>query len=142
MTVSAFEATPGPDPTELPSVPAEGLRLTLELPDEATAGEELHYIAALTNPSADAIDLRPCPAYRQSLVTPSGQISADYVLDCHAVSSIGPGETRRFAMEFAVPASQLPTEAAALIWELDPYYSQGLLPRGPAQKVSLRIVAP
>jgi hypothetical protein len=97
---------------------------------------------ALTNPSANAIALSPCPPYRASLVSPGGLISADYVLDCVAVPSIGPGETRRFAMELAIPASQTPTAAAALVWELDPYYSQGFPPRGPAQKVTLRIVAP
>ena len=140
--VSAFEETVGPSPTEPPAVPAEGLRLALEVPDQATAGAALHYVAALTNPTAGAISLTPCPAYRESLVTPSGQLAVDYVLDCAAVPSIDPGQTVRFAMVFEIPDSLPPTDKAALIWELDPYHSQGFLPRQPAQKVAIRIVAP
>ena len=116
--------------------------MTLEAPDQATAGEALHYIAALTNPSAAAIDLSPCPAYRESLVTPDGQVTEEYVLDCQAVASIGPGETLRFAMVLAIPATEKPTAAAALIWELDPVLQPGPSAAGPAQKVALRIVAP
>jgi hypothetical protein len=142
MTVSPFEETPGPSPTEPPAVPAEGLRLALEVPDEASAGGALHYIALLTNPTASAIPLSPCPAYRESLVTPTGQLTDDYVLDCLAMPWIGPGETQRFAMVLEIPPSQLPTANAALVWELDPYYSEGFLARGPAQKVAFRIVAP
>jgi hypothetical protein len=142
MTVSPFEETPGPTPTEPPAVPAEGLHLALEVPDEARAGEALDYVAALTNPTASAIPLSPCPAYRESLVTPSGQLTVDYVLDCLAVPSVGPGETKRFAMVLEIPPSQLPTADAALVWELDPYYSEGFLARQPAQKVTFRIVAP
>jgi hypothetical protein len=114
----------------------------LSEPDHATAGEALQYIAALTNPSMSAVALAPCPAYRESLVTPSGQIKADFLLNCAAAPSIGAGETLRFAMVFEVPRSQGPTDSAALIWELDPYYSEGFLARQPAQKVVVRIVAP
>ena len=142
VSVSAFEKTPGPSPSEPPTVPAEALRLALDVPDQATAGQALQYVAALTNPSASAIALTACPAYRESLVTPSGQVSLDYFLNCVAAPSIGPGETVRFAMVFEIPPSQAPTDQAALIWELDPYYGEGFLLRGPAQKVVLRIVAP
>jgi hypothetical protein len=142
MTVAPFEETPGPSPTQPPAVPAEGLRLTLQIPDEAKAGGALHYIAALTNPTASTIPLSPCPSYRESLVTPTGDLTKDYVLDCLAMPSVGPGETKRFAMALEIPSSQLPTADAALVWELDPYYSEGFPARGPAQKVGLRIVAP
>lgn len=142
MTASAFEATPGPSPTEPPAVPAESLRPALEVPDQATAGSALHYVAALTNPTAAAISLTPCPAYRESLVTPSNQLAVDYLLDCAAAPSIGPGQTVRFAMELQIPSAQPPTDQAALIWELDPYYSEGFPARQPAQKVAIRIVAP
>jgi hypothetical protein len=142
LTVSAFEETPGPAPTEPPTVPAEGLRLALDVPDEATAGEALHYIAALTNPTTSAIALTPCPAYRESLVTQSGQLTAELVLGCAAATSVAPGETVRFAMLFEIPRSQPATADAALVWELDPYHSEGFLPRGPAQKVVVRIIAP
>jgi hypothetical protein len=111
------------------------------VPDQATTGAVLHYVAALTSPTADAISLTPRPAYRESLISVGGQLAVDYLLDCAAVPSIGPGQTVRFAMELAIPSSQPPAEAA-LIWELDPYYSEGFLARQPAQKVVIRIVAP
>ncbi|HZC33477.1 MAG TPA: DUF4232 domain-containing protein [Candidatus Bathyarchaeia archaeon] len=142
MTVSPFEETPGPSLTEPPAVPAEALRLALEVPDHGTAGNALDYIAALTNPSTAAISLDPCPAYRESLVTPGGQIALDYLLNCAAVPSIGPGETVRFAIVLEIPRSQPPTTQATIVWELDPYYSEGFLARSPAQKVALGIIAP
>jgi hypothetical protein len=142
VTVAAFEETPEPSPTEPPAVPAEGLRHALGVPDQTTAGAKLHYVAALTNPTASAISLTPCPPYRESLVTASGQLAVDYLLDCAAAPSVGPGETVRFAMEFEIPSSQPPTDQAALVWELDPFYSEGFLARQPAQKVAIRIVAP
>jgi hypothetical protein len=101
----------------------------------------LRYVAALTNPSASAIDLRPCPTYRESLVSTAGKLDRDYVLDCATVAAIGPGETVRFAMMFDIPRYQSPIDSAALVWELDPYYSDGFAPRSPAQKVAIRIVA-
>ena len=66
----------------------------------------------------------------------------DYLLDCAAVPSIGPGQTVRFAMEFEIPSSQPSTDQAALVWELDPFHSEGFLARQPAEKVGIRIVAP
>jgi hypothetical protein len=142
MTVSPLEETQGPSPTEPPAVPAEGLRVALDVPAHGTAGEALHYIAALTNPSTAAISLDPCPAYRESLVTPGGQVALDYLLNCAAVPSIDPGETARFAMVLEIPRSQPATTQAAIVWELDPYYSEGFLARSPAQKVALKIAAP
>lgn len=142
VTVSAFEETTGPSPTEPAEVPAEGLRLALEVPDQVTAGAALHYVAALTNPTASSISLTPCPAYRESLVTASGQLAVDHLLDCAAVASIGPGQTVRFGMVFEIPSSQPSTEQAALVWELDPFHTEGFLTRQPAQKIVIRIVAP
>jgi hypothetical protein len=116
--------------------------VALEVPDHGTVGEALHYIAALTNPSTAAISLDPCPAYRESLVATGGLVALDYLLNCAVMPSIGPGKTVRFAMVFEIPPSQPPTTQAAIVWELDPYYSQGFLARSPAQKVAIRIIAP
>jgi hypothetical protein len=142
LTVSPFKATPGPEPTDPPTVPAEGLRLALEVPDHATAGETLRYLAALTNPTSGAIALAPCPAYRETLASSGAPLVEEHLLNCDAIPSIGPGQTVRFAMVLDIPASQLPTEKAAVVWELDPSYGEGLPPRSPAQKAPIRIVAP
>jgi hypothetical protein len=142
LTVSAFEATTGPEPSDPPAVPAEGLRLALEVPDHATAGETLQYVAALTNPSSSAIALSPCPAYRETLAWSGESLVEEHLLNCDAVPSIGPGQTVRFAMVLDIPARQWPRDSAAIIWELDPWYGDGFPPRSPAQKVPIRIVAP
>lgn len=142
MTVAAFDETPGPSPTEPPSVPAESLRLTLVVPDHAVAGQTLDYVAILTNQTADPIALDPCPSYEERINARGGPVVAYYVLACATVPVIAPGASVRFAMELDLPATLPPDDSAALVWALDPYHGQGFAPRPPEQKVPIRVVAP
>lgn len=139
FAVGPFEQVPAPAPTEPPAIPAQTLTLALEVPAQATRGQPFHYVAALTNPSGHPIALEPCPAYQESLLGQHSQVVADFYLNCTASPSIGPCETVRFAMVLDVPTSFALGEAA-LIWQLDPFFSQGLLPRQPAQKVTVRVI--
>lgn len=139
FAVGPFEQVPSPAPTEPPAIPAQTLNLALEVPAQATRGQAFHYIAALTNPSGHPIALERCPAYQESLIGQHSQVVADFYLNCTACPSIGPGETVRFAMVLDVPTSFAPGDAA-LVWQLDPFFSQGLLPRQPAQKVTVRVI--
>jgi len=41
-----------------------------------------------------------------------------------------------------IPASLPALDDAALVWILDPYYSEGFPPRSPAQELRIRIVSP
>ena len=50
-------------PAALLPVDRNGLRVTLELPDDAIPGEPLRYLVRLANPTAFPISLNPCPAY-------------------------------------------------------------------------------
>jgi hypothetical protein len=142
LTVSPFDETPGPSPTEPPAVPAESLRLTLVVPDHAVAGQTLDYVAILTNQTADPIALDPCPAYEERINARGGPLVAYYVLACATVPVIAPGASVRFAMELDLPATLPPDDSAALVWILDPYHSLGFEPRFPEQKVPIRVVAP
>jgi hypothetical protein len=45
-------------------------------------------------------------------------------------------------MELDIPASLPASDDAAIVWSLDPYYSEGFPPRSPAQKLRIRIVSP
>lgn len=142
MSVGPFEATAGPDPTDPPAIPAEALQLTLEVPDHAVAGQVLAYVAILSNPTADPIELQPCPAFEERLNTRGGPVVVAHVLACAAVPSIAPGESVRFAMELDVPVDLPADPDAALVWALDPYGVEGFPPRGPEAKVPLPVVRP
>jgi hypothetical protein len=142
ISVAPFDATPGPSPSDPPAVPAEALKVALEVAGQATAGQTLHYVARLTNPTTHLIDLRACPAYSERINSVGGEIAAVYLLDCAGVQTIAPGVSVRFAMQLEIPASIPASDEAALVWSLDPYYSEGFPPRPPAEKVKIRIIAP
>jgi len=142
VSVAAFDATPRPSPSDPPVVPAEALKVTLDVPDHGAAGQTLHYVVTLTNPTAFPIGLRPCPAYMERINSVGGGVAVDYVLDCAAVPTIAPGASVRFAMELAIPASMPASDKAAIVWSLDPYSSEGFPPRPPAEKLPIRIIVP
>ena len=63
VSTSAF--TPHVEPTSEES-PLRFLRATLlDAPTSARAGETLHFRVRLTNSSADAVSLSPCPGFYQ-----------------------------------------------------------------------------
>lgn len=142
LSIGPFEAVPGPDPTEPPALPAETLHLALELPARATIGEPLHYVAVLSNETASAVSLAPCPVYMERLNTRGQPIVARFVLNCEPSRVIEPGQALRFEMVMELPPSLQPTNDAALVWALDPYGSQGFAPRSPEAKLPIALVAP
>ena len=142
VSIGPLGVTPGPAPSDPPPVPAEALRVALVVADHATAGQTLHYVAILTNPTSNPIALSPCPAYQERINAAGGGVVADYVLDCSPAPTIGAGASVSFAMELAVPASLQAFDGAALVWTLDPYVSEGGAPRPPNVKLPIRIVEP
>jgi hypothetical protein len=133
---------PAATPSEPPAIPAEALRLTLRAPAQAVVGQPLRYTAILANPGATPIGLTPCPSYQERLNTPGGPVVGEYVLNCASAPAIAPGQRVAFAMVLDVPASLPPASDAALVWILDPFYSEGFAPTGPAVKVPITVVAP
>ena len=142
ITVGAFEPTPEPAPTDPPAIPAEALEVRLEVPDHVTAGQTLDYVVVLTNPTSNPVVLSPCPTYQERINSVGGGVVADYVLDCASVPKIAAGASVRFAMKLDIPASVPASDVAAIVWSLDPYYSEGSSPRSPTQKLPIRILAP
>lgn len=142
ISAAAFEETPGPPPTEPPTIPAEALSLVLVAPDHVVAGRTLEYQATLTNSTSQPIVLAPCPSYQERLNSKGGGIVAVYVLACETVPILEPGASATFAMELDVPPATPPDAGSALVWVLDPYHTQGFEPREPGAKVALPIVTP
>jgi hypothetical protein len=84
----------------------------------ARAGTWLDYTVVLTNRSQQTFAFgRACPAYTEGIGAVQNEA---YVLNCHAVGSIAPGGSVRFAMRVRVPAhTKLPL--SALGWTLAPH---------------------
>jgi hypothetical protein len=101
--------------------PIQGATVQIELPSAVDAGKTLNYVISLTNPTATDMVLAPCPSYQQELGQ-AGTIPLEF--NCPAVHLLLAHETRRFAMELAVPAD-FPTGPAEIYWNVaaatDPY---------------------
>lgn len=82
----------------------------------AHPGSWLFYTVVLTNRSRQPFRFGPaCPAYTEGFVRPQA-----YVLNCHPVGSIGPGQSVRFAMRLRVP-KRLSLLMPAFDWTLAPH---------------------
>jgi uncharacterized protein DUF4232 len=84
----------------------------------AGAGGRLSYTVVLTNRSRRTFTFgRTCPAYTEGI---GGAQNQAYILNCHAVGSIGPGRSVRFAMRVRVP-QRLRDPFPPLGWTLAPH---------------------
>jgi hypothetical protein len=84
----------------------------------AQAGSWLSYTVVLTNSSKHPFRFgRTCPAYTEGLGASQNQA---YILNCHSVGPIAPGQSVRFAMRVRVPAHERET-FPALGWTLAPH---------------------
>jgi hypothetical protein len=142
LTVGNFSPIPAPDPTDPPILGIEALQVALETPDHATPGHSLQYVAILRNPTSEPISLDPCPAYLERLNARGGPVVADYLLNCSAQPFIDAGQSVRFAMVLDIPASLAADPDAALVWSLDPWFSEGFPPVPPDEKIAMPVVAP
>lgn len=124
------------------SVPADNLQVRLETPASVTAGSVLRYDVVLQNPTSSAVLLLPCPAYQERLNARGGPVVEEHVLNCAGVRLVPANGEVRFDMQLAVPVSLPSSSAGAIVWTLDPWFSLGLPPTGPAAKVAITVVAP
>jgi hypothetical protein len=84
----------------------------------ARRGSWLSFTVVLTNRSRQPFRFGPtCPAYTEGVGANQDQA---YVLNCHAVGSIGPGQSVRFAMRAHIP-QHLGLPFPALGWTLAPH---------------------
>ncbi len=131
-------------PTPPPAIPADALKAQVKVAGGATVGQPLAYVVVLTNLTGSPISLSPCPSYQERINARGGPVVEEHVLNCGAVGSIAPGQSVPFAMRIDVPASLPASTDAALVWILDPNYSQGFPPPlgAPGAKVGISVVAP
>jgi hypothetical protein len=85
-----------------PVSPTLPVRAAVTAPATARAGSVLAYTVTLTNTSAKAVRLSPCPAYTETAL-PSGT-PLRYRLNCTPVTALQPSRAVRFAMRLALPA--------------------------------------
>jgi hypothetical protein len=84
----------------------------------ARRGAWLFFTVVLTNRSRQTFTFgRTCPAYTEGIGASQNEA---YVLNCHAVGSIGPRHSVRFAMRIRVPR-HISLKFPALGWSLAPH---------------------
>lgn len=87
--------------------PSTHLRFAIGFPRltyEARAGSVLRYEVTLRNAGKRTFTFRRCPVYQESLALgPAGIVREDHILNCRAVRTFAPGETRTFEMQMRVP---------------------------------------
>jgi hypothetical protein len=94
--------------------PLSGLRVTLALPARTAAGQLLRFAVTITNPAQAAVRLSPCPNYEMGLSVAPAKA---YKLNCPPARVIGPGQSRTYQMQIAIPANA-PAGLAKIGWFL------------------------
>lgn len=129
VSISAF--TPHVEPTSEES-PLRFLRATLlDAPTTARAGETLHFRVRLTNSSADAVSLSPCPGYSQErFILGAGDRSGFntgqvYRLNCRPLRSIPGHAFVDFQMRAQVPDDPPGGPTFSVTWRLIAPYLPG-----------------
>lgn len=101
----------------VPNVPASSLRASLIIPHSTSPGGTLIYLVTLSNPTATAIALDPCPSYTESIGL-RAPVRQTFQLNCSAVGSIPAGTSVTFEMRLAVPIN-FPKGTTKLSWQLE-----------------------
>jgi hypothetical protein len=104
-----------------PESPLADLTAEIRAPEVVAPGSSFRYLVHVTNPTAQAVALDPCPGYTEGFKAPHGG-QANYLLNCSEVTSIGPGETVVYEMYLEVPedfgAETNPERRALLTWAM------------------------
>lgn len=110
-------AVVAPDAQDANTSPYAGLRVSLAVPAQITAGSTLSYTVTLTNSGPSPFVFATCPTYSEMLGSATGQISqAAYTLNCSEGGPIGVGGSRTYAMQIQVPTGQ---GLAKIAWLMD-----------------------
>jgi hypothetical protein len=89
-----------------------------EVPAAVRAGNVLHYIVTLANPTNTTITLDPCPGYSEGLYTAGLVVRRSFALNCDSVHAIRAHEHVRYAMRLTVPKETAPG-TGKLGWSLN-----------------------
>lgn len=129
---TAPDYTPPADAaTASPAAGSPGsLEAHIRVPTQVPAGIPLNYFVTLTNPTPVAVTLSPCPSYTV-LFQAATTTTKSLFLNCDAVTSIAPGVTVSYALQFDVPAATTPGPVQ-FAWSLN-------TPTGPAREVTVDV---
>lgn len=105
-----------------PLKPAPGTPATLsasvQLPKAIHPGKLLRYTVTLSNLTATAIALDPCPGYNEGIYAAGLVVRRWLALNCDIVHTVAPHSKVQYAMELAIPATT-PLGVAKFGWRLD-----------------------
>lgn len=117
-----------------PESPLAGLTAEIRAPATVVPGSTFRYLVHLTNRTAKAVALDPCPGYAEGFKAPHGG-GAAYLLNCSEVTSIGPGQTVVYEIYLEVPEEfgpeTNPERRALLTW--------GILGGGPGASAEVQV---
>jgi len=114
--MSSFQIPGYPAPS-VESTPQPDLGVAISVSGAAHLGKTLDYTVTLTNVSGRTLAFDPCPGYTQSI---KSVVVARYLLNCSAVPTLNPGESRTFAMELRVGTNgALGAGRYPLDWSID-----------------------
>jgi hypothetical protein len=88
------------------------------VPASARAGSTLDFIVTLTNPTAEAVALRPCPGYTMGFYNPRKSVHQSYALNCAAAPAIAAHGHERYEMRLHIPGQAAPGPAK-FYWSVD-----------------------
>lgn len=96
------------------------LTVVLGLPPAVVGGTVLHYVVALTNPTAHVVVFAGCPLYQEAIATRRALRAPSYILNCDGHRGVPAHGTLRFDMHLATPQVAV-SQAASVTWVvLDP----------------------
>ncbi len=129
-TVLLFVAVASTMPVS--SSPLDALQATVTAPSTAAHGSTFTYTVTLTNSTAGAIALSPCPSYTEGFSNGNGvEDQATWLLNCQVEQQIPAGASLTFAIQYVVPSS-FPAGVAKLSWALQ-------VPGGPAAGTTVMV---
>ena len=123
---SGFQPSIAPPPA--PGTVAS-LNAKLEIPKSVKAGSTLDYQVVLDNKLNVAVDLSPCPVYKEliTVITRSIKTSSQVLeLNCSTVHSIGAHQKITYEMEIPVPSEVGPAKFGWQIAPSGPYAGSAL----------------
>ncbi|GIE96461.1 hypothetical protein Ari01nite_39260 [Paractinoplanes rishiriensis] len=123
LSVGAFTTPTPTDPQAAVRSPLWDLRAAVSGPATARPGGRINYTVTLTNPTAEAVSLLPCPGYLQEVrASANGVVTAStsqlYRLNCRPVSEIAAHDELRFDMVAEVPAKAAAGETVQITWSV------------------------
>jgi hypothetical protein len=113
VTPLGVPAPPPPGSALYPGVAAEA-----NMPAVVTAGDTVTYVVTLTNTTAQAVALDPCPVYTESIYSPVNKAGSvhSYYLNCDSVRSIPAHASVRYQMKIRAP--DVASQGAKFDWNI------------------------